>query len=98
VRQEVVKAITAVAWLAIGGVLLAFSGLLFVAMLVFLLHWATNNQLPLWSCFGVVGGVIAIIGVVLLLIGKWKVDNLHLVPPRTAETLKENFAWIQNQK
>jgi hypothetical protein len=96
-RQEWEKTKTAIGSMAIGAGMLAFSSILLVFMLVYLLNWLTSDRIPLWGCFGIIGGVIAAVGVCLLLFGKQRASEIHVVPPRTAETLKENVQWIKNQ-
>jgi hypothetical protein len=49
--------------------------------------------LPLWACYGIVGGLLAISGG-LLLIGKNTSARIDVVPPHTMETLKESVQWI----
>jgi len=64
--------------LALGlGVCLGGIGLLLL-MLVHLLNWATNNALPLWACYGIVGGVLAVLGGVLLYLGKSRIEAIWM--------------------
>jgi Putative Actinobacterial Holin-X, holin superfamily III len=81
--------------LGIGAGIAAIGGLLLILMLVHLLHALT--ALPLWACYGIVGGLFAIGGVVLLVIGKQKLAHLDLVPQDTMVTMKENVQWIKKQ-
>jgi hypothetical protein len=96
-RQEWDKAKAAFGSIAVGAAMLAFSGLLGVFMLVHFLHWVTGEALPLWGCYGIIGGSVALIGASLLFFGAHKAADIHVVPPRTAETMKENVQWIKNQ-
>jgi hypothetical protein len=64
-------------------------------MLVHLLHAPT--ALPLWVCYGTVGGPCAAGRVALLVLGKNKLAYVHLAPQETAETMKENVLWIKTQ-
>jgi hypothetical protein len=66
-------------------------------MLVHLFHALT--ALPLWACDGIVGGLFAVGGIVLLVFGKNKLARMHLVPQATVETMnmKENMQWIKEQ-
>jgi len=72
-------------------------------MLVFLLQWLTLPAgaaaagLPLWVCFGIIGGLFLVVGAILFYAGKNKAEQIHVVPPQTAETMKENVEWIKNQ-
>jgi hypothetical protein len=96
-RQEWEKTKTAIASMAVGAGMLAFSSVLLAFMLVYLLNWLTSERIPLWGCFGIIGGIIAAVGVSLLFFGKQRASEIHVVPPRTAETMKENVQWIKNQ-
>jgi uncharacterized membrane protein required for colicin V production len=62
-------------------------------MLVHLLKAVT--ELPLWACYGAVGGFLIIAAMTLFVSGTKKVKQLHVVPTRTVETLKENVQWLK---
>jgi Putative Actinobacterial Holin-X, holin superfamily III len=95
IRAELRKMLRAVVSLGLGGGIAVVGGWLLILMLVHLLHALT--ALPLWVCYGIVGGLFAIGGVVLLVIGQRKLASLHLVPQDTAETMQENVQWIKKQ-
>jgi hypothetical protein len=96
VGQEVRKAGLGAAEIASGGGLAAAGGLLSGMMLVHLLHRLT--RLPLWACYGFVGGVISAASFTLLKDGYAKLADLHLLPPpESAEALQENVAWLKHQ-
>jgi hypothetical protein len=83
-------------------------GLLGVMVLTFmvahLLHWLTSPAgadpatLPLWACFGIVGGVILATSAVLVVVGKKKLDSFNPLPDKTVDTVKENLEWITSSK
>jgi hypothetical protein len=54
------------------------------------------TPIPLWGCFAIVAGVITAFGVGLLLAGRTKATEVSVIPPQTAQTMKENVEWIQN--
>jgi O-antigen/teichoic acid export membrane protein len=95
IRVELRKTIRAVMSLGIGIGIAATGGLLLILMLVHLLQALT--ALPLWACYGIVGGLFAVVGGVLLVLGKQKMARLHLVPQKTVETMQENVQWITEQ-
>lgn len=95
VQEELGKAKTAAASLAVGIGLAAIGGLLLILMLVHLLQALTD--LPLWACYGIVGGLLAGGGVALLLRAKERAGSIHVLPVRTFETIKENVAWIKEE-
>lgn len=87
------------------GVGMAFLGtMVLVLMLVHLLHWLTLPAgvelagLPLWACYGIVGGLIMATGVVLLLTGKAKLKAFNPLPDQTLQSIKENIEWTTNSK
>jgi hypothetical protein len=55
------------------------------------------TALPLWACDGIVGGLLAAGGIGLLVLGKQKLVQLHLVPQDTVKTMKENVQWLTEQ-
>jgi Putative Actinobacterial Holin-X, holin superfamily III len=94
-KDELRKTKTAAISLGIGIGVAGIGGLLLVLMLVHLLHRLT--ELPLWGCYGIVGGVFVLVGVVILSTEKKAAEDIEVIPPRTVETLKENVKWIKNQ-
>jgi hypothetical protein len=93
IQDEVRKSVAAAVSLA-GGAAIAFFGvLLLVLMLVHLLKAFT--ELPLWACYAAVGVVLAAIAGVLIAVAVKKLKDIHLVPVRTVETLKENVQWFK---
>ena len=94
-RVALRNTIRAVMFLGIGIGIAAIGGWLLILMLVHLLQALT--ALPLWACYGIVGGLLAAGGMVLLVLGKRKLARLHLVPQQTVETMQENVQWIKSQ-
>jgi len=95
IQGEVSKAKTAAVSLGVGIGIAALGGLLLIIMLVHLLNALT--ELPLWACYGIVGGVCALVGVVLLYKGKNQITRIEMVPQQTVETMKENMQWIKEK-
>ena len=94
-RLALLTTIRAVMSLGIGIGLAAIGGWLLILMLVHLLHALT--ALPLWACYGIVGGLLAAGGIGLLVLGKQTLVQLHLVPQDTVKTMKENVQWLTEQ-
>jgi hypothetical protein len=95
IREDLRKTTTVMLLLGIGAGVAAIGGLLLILMLVHLLNALT--ELPLWACYGIVGGVFAIVGGVLLLIGKNTIARIDVVPPHTVETMREDVQWFKEQ-
>jgi MFS family permease len=95
VRQEWDKTKTAAASMAAAAGLGAVAGLLLCLMLAALLH--EEAGLKWWHSYGIVGGVLALFSLLLFAVGRAKASEVHVIPPKTAETLKEDVQWIRNQ-
>jgi len=94
VQDELRKTKAAAISLGIGIGIAAVGGLLLLLMLVHLLHALT--PIPLWGCYGIVGGVLLLAGLLFLYRGKKTAEEIAVVP-ETVETLKENAKWIREQ-
>jgi hypothetical protein len=92
VQYELSKAKTAAIALGIGFGTMAAGGMLLMLMAVHAL--AAFTVVPLWGCYGVVGGVLVLLGGVLLAMGKTKAEKLDMVPPATVERIKESAQWL----
>jgi len=95
IREEINTAKDAGIQLAVAGAVLAVGGLLLVLMLAQgladLLNW------PTWAGYGIVGGVLAIIGAILFSAAQRRAKQVRPVPEKTIETLKENVEWIKDR-
>ena len=95
VREEVRKTKVTLVSMGVGLGVVAIGGLLLIVMLVHLLNAVT--EWPLWICYGIVGGVCAVAGGVLLYFGKHRMSQIDMVPQQTVETMKENVRWIKEK-
>ena len=93
-QEEGRKTKTAALALGSGLTLAVFGGLFILLMLVHLLKALT--ELPLWACYGSLGGLLIIVAMTLFISGMKKVKQIHVVPTRTVETLKENVQWFKD--
>ena len=84
VRDEVGKAKTAAIEVGTGAVVVGIGALMLLLMIVHLL--AAYTAIPLWGCYGIVGGVLVIIGAILLVAGK---STVTLV----GELRRRRFSW-----
>jgi hypothetical protein len=89
------KTKTAAGSLVAGAVTLAVGGLFLCLTVVAVLHEAAG--LPWWGSFLIVGGVCTAAGAALYFAGRAKAAQINIIPPQTAETLRENVQWIRNQ-
>lgn len=95
IQEEWNKTKTAAAALGAGIVVLSLGGIFLCLMLVYLLHWLT--EMPLWGCYGIVGGLFALLGAILIYTGRNQASAVSFVPRQTVETMKENVQWLKNQ-
>jgi hypothetical protein len=89
------KAKAAAGSMAVGAALLGVGALLLGITVVCVLHEVA--ALPWWASFLIVGGVISGLGAALFFIGRNKAAQVNVIPPQTAETMRENVQWIRNQ-
>lgn len=103
-KTDLKKTADASRLLAIGAGMAFLGTVVLVLMLVHLLHWLTSPTgadpagLPLWACYGIVGGLIMATGVIMILMGKEKFASFNPLPDQTLQTVKENLEWKTNSK
>jgi len=90
------KAKVAAMSITIGMAVCVLGGVFLGSMLVYLLHELAG--LALYASYGIVGGVLAVIGGIVFYGGYQKAGAVSVVPPQTAETMRENVQWMQNPK
>jgi protein-S-isoprenylcysteine O-methyltransferase Ste14 len=93
IHGEIRKATSASIALGAGIGLAALGGLLFIIAVVHLLQAVTD--LPLWACYGIVAGLCAVVGFILLYLGKRQMSQIEIVPQQTVETMRENVKWMK---
>jgi cobalamin biosynthesis protein CobD/CbiB len=94
-KQEWQKTKSAAVSFLAGTAALVLAMIFLLFMVVYLLAYYT--PIPIWGCYGIVGGVLAVIALTLLMLGKKEAGQIQLLPPQTVATLKENAQWIQNR-
>jgi VIT1/CCC1 family predicted Fe2+/Mn2+ transporter len=103
VQEELDKAKTAAVSLTTALVAAIPGALMFCFFVAELLHWLTAPKgydaagIPLWGCYLIVSAALLGVSVLLCYVAKSKLSGIKLVPPQTAESLKENVQWIKNQ-
>jgi len=103
-KEEIQKAAESAALFAVAGGVIFF-GFFFVGFgLVHLIHWASSpagsdpGRIPLWVCYGFVGVPLALIGGILIWIGRQKIKSIDPMHNPAADALKENVRWATNSK
>jgi hypothetical protein len=93
VKAKFQEAALASGLLAAAGVLGFFAMACFVAASIV----ALNILLPLWFCCVILGVLLAVGAGGGFLAGRMLLQEVDLVPQKTAETLKENLEWAKSQ-
>ena len=93
VQEELEKMKTAATILGPGISVVAVGAILLALMSVYGLHTAT--VLPLWGCYGIIGGVLTVIGIALLYKGKSTIAEVDVVPRESVEAAKEDIQWVK---
>lgn len=78
----------------LGGSLIAFAALL---VLLFALVFGLANHMPLWLAALIVGGVVAVIGLVMVKAGASALSATSLAPDRTARNLRKDIDLLKEQ-
>jgi hypothetical protein len=94
-KDEIHKTVQAGISFGVGAGLLALGGTFILVCLALLLSWAL--AVPSWVGFGILGVLLALVGGGLLFFAKSRAEEINLVPPETAATMKENAQWLKNQ-
>ena len=91
-REELAKAKSTALLMGLGAAALIVGSILLSLTLVYLLQ--EFSGLDLWICYGIVGGVISVVGLIVLLMGKQRAAATNLVPTDSIEKAKEDARWI----
>jgi hypothetical protein len=91
IKNDFRHAISAFLPLMAGGAVFLVALLILAFGAAHFISW--RFTLPTWAGFAIVGGVIAVIGLVLLIWGKMKLDTFNPLPEKSMEGLKENIQW-----
>jgi hypothetical protein len=92
IRDDLRKSKQAASSLALGAGLTAGGNCLLLLMLPLLLNWLVPT-LPLWTCFGIVGGVVSAAGGALLYVRFQQTESFDLLSNQAVEAFKENLKW-----
>jgi hypothetical protein len=94
-KEDIRKAKEAMISFAFGLILVIPGCLLLLMMLPQLLNWLVP-AIPMWACYGLTGGLLAILGGALVYLGVRKLETLH-PPEQSVAALKENVQWTTNR-
>jgi NhaP-type Na+/H+ or K+/H+ antiporter len=97
IRDDLRKSRDAALALGVGVGISLMGGVLCLMMLPLLLHWVAP-ELPLWACFGIVGGILAALGGVLVYAGVKKFESFNPLSDQSFKAFKENLKWTTSPK
>lgn len=95
-REDIRRTKSAVIYLGFGAALAALGGLFLLVALPLLVAWGLN--LPQWAGWAIVGGVLLVVGVIGLLVGRQIFVKNNPLPDKTLNALEENLSWIANHR
>src|SRR5450432_3528725 len=93
IKQEATQAKGPVIMWLIGGAL----GLYALGFLLFTAVLGMATVMPIWMAALIVGAALAVVSIALLSAASKRLKQVHKVPERTIESLKENVQWAKEQ-
>lgn len=75
----------------------AVLGLVGFIFLMLGVTYLLNKSLEMWISAGIVGLVLLIIGAILGVVGKNRIQEANMVPDKTIDSLKEDKEWASHQ-
>lgn len=93
VQDDMTKVLEAFILMGVGAGTAVVAGILIAFGVA---HWlaVAFPNLPLWACYSIVGGVLAILGGALLFAGARLLDSFNPLPDESAQALKENVQCL----
>jgi hypothetical protein len=82
--------------MVVGAGLVTVAALLVSFAIVYAMAAAAPG-LPMWACFLIIGLAWGLIGGLLLRVGRNQASEVHVIPPQTAASLKEDVQWLNRQ-
>jgi hypothetical protein len=95
IRDDLRKSRDAALALGVGVGITLMGAVLVLIMLPLLLRWEAP-ELPLWACFGIVGGILAACGAVLVYAGVKKFESFNPLSDQSFKAFKENLQWTKS--
>ena len=94
IRDDIRTAKALVVSLVLGLLVTGMGFLMLIVMVALILNAYTI--VPLWGCFGIVGGAMCLVGAALLIWVKRKKTDIDFIPQRATEAVKEDIGWISS--
>jgi uncharacterized membrane protein YqjE len=91
IREEVAKAKSSALLLGAGAVTVIFATLFLLLVIVY----ALALVMPSWAAALIVGAALAVVASVMLTAGIKRFKQIHPIPARTVQIIKENVEWAK---
>jgi len=95
-KADFQRTVNAAVLLAVGALILVPAAFLLCNMFVIMLVELAG--LRVWASYGIVGGVFAVLGAILVLVGVQRFRSFNPLPDQSVEAIKENVRWMTNPK
>ena len=95
-KADFQRTVNAAVLMAVGALVSVPAAFLLCNMFVYMLVELAG--LSVWASYGIVGGVFAVLGAVLILIGVQRFRSFNPLPDQSVEAIKENVRWMTNPK
>jgi VIT1/CCC1 family predicted Fe2+/Mn2+ transporter len=96
VKEDIRRTKSAVAYMGFGAAATAVGLVFLVVALPLLINWAFN--LAPWAGWAIIGGVMLVVGIIGLLVGRRIFQKNNPLPDKTLNALEENLSWIANRR
>lgn len=93
VKEEVSKTSNAAIMMGAAGVMALYAG----GFILLAAVYALTNVVPNWAAALIVGLVVGGVAALLLSMGRSRFKDVHAVPEKTIDSVKENVEWMKNQ-
>jgi hypothetical protein len=96
IKEDVRRTKSALAYMGFGAAATAVGLVFLVVALPLLINWAFD--LAPWVGWAIIGGVMLVLGIIGLLVGRRIFQKNNPLPDKTLNALEENVSWIANRR
>jgi uncharacterized membrane protein YqjE len=96
VRDDIRRTKSALAYMGAGIAATLIGAIFLVVALPLLINWAFD--LAPWAGWAIMGGVMLVLGIIGLLLGRRIFQKNNPLPDKTLNALEENLSWIANRR
>ena len=96
IKEDMDRSKSVAKCMAGAAVLLGIGGLFLLTGVPYMLHYYFSDTLPLWACWMIVGGVLAVGGLIAFFAGQRILNTYNPLPDKTMNALQENVQCLTN--